>query len=252
MDSVVLTLAIRWLEASDAFSASCVCREWQASLSGDSDGGDLWKQVLKNTHPLVNVQVGDYRRLALGFGRSISPAPPEMTFSPRLRFEDLFAIVDLYRALELGNRQRRVIEASWTCSVTHEGIKMNNDSENFLLKGLNEYSVSFLEDGGSETALDDWVNYVNPPTPLHFAWDDVLGHLECTPQLQARVTLFRRDNMKSVCLVDQFIDCYDNHFPRIQPDTREVSTYVGVGENVHFASNDAGRTAQRLMFDRFE
>ena len=185
--------------------------------------------------------------MALGFGRIIAPAPQELTFSPSLRFENLFAVVDLYRTREVGNRRRRVIEASWTCSVTREGIKMSNGSEKMSLKGLNPYSVSFLENEGSEAALQEWDNNVHH---LHFAWDDALGHLECTPELQARVTLFRRDNMKSVCLVDQFINYDVNNFVRLWPTTRKVSTFFWVGENLHFASDDAGRTAQHLMFNR--
>jgi hypothetical protein len=212
MDRLVLTLAIRWLEASDAFSASCVCREWQASLSGDRDGGDVWKQVLKNTHPLFHAQVRDYRRLALGFGRTIAPAPPELTFSPSIRFEDLFAVVDLYRTREVGNRRRRVIEASWTCPVTPQGIKMSNDSKRTFVKGLNPYSVLFVEDGGSPEKRQVWKMKFLPPLPQFYARDDVTG-LGRRPwfggRVQARVTLFRRDNMKSVCLMDQFIGDYD-------------------------------------------
>ena len=60
----------------------------------------------------------DHHSLALDVGQSIAPAPQEITFASTLRFEDLFAVVDLYRTREVGDRRRRVIEASWTCSVT--------------------------------------------------------------------------------------------------------------------------------------
>jgi hypothetical protein len=154
MDSLVLTLAIRWLEASDAFSASCVSREWRDALSSERDGGDLWKQISMNTNPAstrtleaTKVQQDlDYRSFTLGLDRAIQMSRTQLSFIPTLRPEDIFAVVELYRLSQVNNKRRRVVDASWVCPVAYPMIEMDEyDVETEVLQGLNPYSASMRD-----------------------------------------------------------------------------------------------------------
>lgn len=147
MDSSIgLTLAVHWLEALDHFSASCVNREWSATLSSDRDGGNLWKQVCMNTHPVITLaaqkvqQNMDDRRLALGLGQNIAPPPPPTCyFTPTLRPENLFVTIELYRTVLVADgKGRRVVEASWACPVAYPQIQMGGDDEKVALKGAKQ------------------------------------------------------------------------------------------------------------------
>lgn len=132
MDSFVLTLAIRWLPAVDALAAVCVSREWREILASERQGGDLWKQVCRNTNPFVVESLMkqsshiNFRAMALGFGRDI-PTLPRRLAPATLRSEDLFAVVDLYRRAKVANgKRRKVIEASWVCPVVFPGFDTTN------------------------------------------------------------------------------------------------------------------------------
>ena len=106
MNDLVLTLSIRWLEAKDAFSASCVSFEWQNWLTGDRDHGELWKQIFVNSFPLLADTTGsndgedvDYRLLTLGLWDGVTPMTAEEAtrLTPTLGPNDFFAVVELYR-----------------------------------------------------------------------------------------------------------------------------------------------------------
>jgi hypothetical protein len=282
MDRFLLTLAARWLHAKDAFTASCVCREWQTTMSGDRDGGDLWKQICKNTFPLSALaseteQDIDFRSLVLGLGRPMAPAPPRISFTSTLRVEDIVAIVELHRGHQVDGK--RATEASWKIPVTEkhrdEGKIIETSNLNKRVKGLNAFSYSFAADGGRNEDIEHWESihgglrnvpyrprsdYGNGESrPECFAYRDVLGGesrrqsqelLSVTRRqapLQTRITLYRKDTSRSVCITDQPV-CYD--FFKGWIDEGVLVPFRAADERLQFATDDAGRTAQLMMANR--
>lgn len=61
MDELVLTLAVRFLGAKDAFAASCVSKRWRVLLAGDCNNGSLWKQVFTNSF-VTKIRVPEKKR----------------------------------------------------------------------------------------------------------------------------------------------------------------------------------------------
>lgn len=264
MDSFVLKLSIRWLPAVDAFSASCVNREWQAALSSEQDNGDLWKQVCQNTNAFVADAIikqdngdMDFRRLAISFGRII-PVAPRRVSPPTIGPDKLFAVVDLYRRANTANRKRRkVIEASWVCPVGYSDVGTNNISmpgngRKMVLHGANLYS----KEHRTSTAVQEWetsCTVYSQKSPLHFAAYDVVG---MNPEgknipskvLRAKVTLFRRDTMQSVCIMDEdSMDCATGGDQ--DPAEELVRFHYHSRDSLRFADNKAGQNA-RLLADQ--
>jgi hypothetical protein len=268
MDAFILSLAIRWLPAVDALAASCVSRYWKAALALDRDGGELWKQVCQNTNKFVTEQLSqntnmDYRRLALGFGRSMPVAPRRLS-PPTLGPDDIFAVVDLYRRAEApGGKRRRVIEASWACSIEYPkkgttNIRMNNGGKRMVIHGANPYSTqrrNCKEVKAWQTARSRY----SQKSPLHFAAYDVVGVNSTgenisTKALRARVTLFRKDTMKSVCVMDEdIIDCATGG--DTDPAEEVVRFYYHNKDTLRFGNDKAGQNARLLAkkraFSRF-
>lgn len=268
MDSFVLKLAIRWLPAADALAATCVSSEWHAELSSEQDNGDLWKQVCRNTNTLVvdailKQQNGcemDFRRLALSFGRSL-PVTPRRLSPPTMSPNKLFAVVDLYRRADTGKgKRRRVIEASWVCSVGFSETGTNNicmppheGGQKMLLQAANPYSAEHV----NTPAVQEWeaaVNRHSQKSPLHFAAYDLVG-MNAQGQnipsksLRTKVTLFRRDTMQSVCIMDEDnMDCATGGDQ--DPAEEVVRFHYHSKDSLRFADNKAGYNAKLLSEQR--
>lgn len=264
MDDFILTLAIRWLAAVDACSASCVSREWHSALSSERQGGDVWKQVCHNTNRFVvqameNQHNVDYRLLAIGLGRSFPTLLPSLR-PPQLDISQLFAVVDLYRHKKLENGKRqRVIEASWVCPIqwkgdeesfvtaTNIGFDSQDDSSNqSIITGANPYAAQHV----NCKHVQEWrsaTSRYSQKSPLHYAAYDILGTslVPSKSQLRSKVTLFRRDNMKSVCVLDEDInDCATGGDE--DPAEEVVRFYYHNRESLRFANNEAGQNARLL------
>ena len=267
MDDFILTLAIRWLPASDALTASCVSREWKEILDSNRDGGNLWKQVCHNTNKFVTEAIMsqddtnmDYRRLALGFGRNI-PAPPRLLSAPTLDPEDLFAVVELYRRAQVPggtNKRRRVIEASWACSIEYPrigtaNIRMPANRRKMVIRGANPYSVE-KRDSNQVKQWQTCRSRFSQKSPLHFAAYDVVGinfAEDNTPSraLRVKVTLFRKDNMKSVCVMDEdIVDCATGG--DTDPAEEVVRFYYQNRDTLRFGNDRAGENARLLAKTR--
>ena len=258
MNDLVLTLSIRWLSAADAFAASCVSHEWQAALSSGRDNGNLWNQVCGNTFPLVTGKVEqdiDFRRLALGLSRGKPPsraAIPRQTFTPTVRPQDFFAIVDLYRRTSIRTdvgEKKRVILASWVCPVAYPFMKMDKNDSVVVLKGANPHSSTLH----ASSRVESWQEIVDLnhelSTPLDFAAHDVWGaSWSGSPiagqALGTKVTLFRHDTMQSVCVMDETFHKFSFADEVIQAD------YGPSVDGLHFSDSEAGRKARCLMQER--
>lgn len=145
MDNLILALVIRWLGVKDAFSASCVSSEWRAALSSERDNGDLWKQVCKNSFPLLVSQLENddnnemnHRLLALGMWEGTqqphAATNNEMTYTATLAMDQVFAVVDLYRkqSAQGNNKKRKQMISSWVCPISKSFILkqvLYNDNE---------------------------------------------------------------------------------------------------------------------------
>lgn len=229
MDNLVLTLAIRWLSARDAFSVCCVSREWNAALSPEEDESNLWRQVCHNTNPLVTPdmeQNTNFRRLALGLMDSRARrVPPRQSFIPTLSPEDIFAVVELHKQKEVNGKRRKVLEASWKSELSFPHGLVEPDKQ-VILKGANPYSSLNRDSAHTRkwqqelcTTGLEYLHY-NDTMPQNYAMFDVFGEFYWNRSLierkngalGLRVTLFRRDNMKSICILDEtgVGDMYDD------------------------------------------
>lgn len=260
MEQFILTLAVRWLPAVDVFSASCVSREWQHMLSAEErDNGDLWKQVCQNSGPpeipsLTNNT--DYRRLVLGLWlrdckSTTTPAP--RSYTPTLRPQDIFAVVDLYRRHqgENGKRRKEVI-TSLVCPI--EGIRFTNNSNEMeaIFQGVNPYSASM--DNIQDEEFQLWRKNIsfNDSCPTEFSCPKIVGaswsssfDTNHDKALRVDVTLFRRDSAKSVCLLHDGIMEYSE----CRGEEHIAYTDVYAGDLV-FAASKAGCIARTLISDR--
>lgn len=268
MNDLVLTLSIRWLPAVDAFAASCVSREWQAALTFNRDNGELWKQVSKNSYPQATSAIQeaiDFRRLALGLYQSDYGEPPPVTFTPTLSPDDLFAVIELYREPgasgdDTGPRKKRrqVIEASFVCPVTLNGIEMTNDDSNQIFTGENPYSESIRDSDQFRV----WRKYegcggesYEDSPPYQFAAFRVLGRSfsrggggrRLDESLGIRTTLFRKDNMKSVCVLNE--EQWNKDWHKDFEDDKLKVEYLG--SKLHLDVNDAGRKAQAMLCSKY-
>lgn len=193
MHDFVLTSAICWLSAKDAFAASCVSSEWRATLAGDRDNGELWKQVCSNSHPhLVENFSENFRLLALGLWKSIQPTKnkPDEAFTPTLGPDDFFAVVELYRETRIqgGNTNRKETIASWKCPVGRASSILcsptfgENGTEPTVVTGPNPFA--------EENQYSDRF-YI---TPFNVA------AMRAVSSMTVSVTLFRRQDLKSTTL----------------------------------------------------
>lgn len=266
MDDIIVTLSLRWLQAVDAFSASCVSQEWAQALSAERDGGDLWKQVCQNSGPseIPSLESStDYRHLAFGlWQREKEPiAPPAQRYSPTTKPRDFYAVVDVYKRheSESGKRRKEVI-TSFVCPIEGTTFEKSNDECDAILEGANPYSASrresnevqFWRERTSITRLHD------ESTPYAYAARKVVSG--CWPPrncihpdnwipppkaLRVDVTLFRRDNAKSVCLLHGAPTSVDYPFNNINGrDTLYMDE-----EEIIFAATDTGRIAKSWMTD---
>jgi len=204
----------------------------------------------------------DFRLLALGFGRSI-PMSPRILSPPTIGLKDLFCVVDLYRQANVANsKRRRIIEASWVCPIEYPGLGTTNirmtGTKPMFIHGANPYS---FQKRNSEQ-VQEWQTSKarhSQKTPLHFAAYDVVGvnfSGENVPSkaLRAKVTLFRKDNMKSVCVMDEdIVDCATGGDQ--DPAEEVVRFYYHSKDTLQFNNDQTGQNARLLakkrVFTRF-
>lgn len=203
MDNLILTLAARWLHASDAIAAVQVCKEWNEALQSSTDNGNLWYQCCLNTNPLATAQIHstdmDYRRLTLGFIRKVTCDVSSQNKLPASLSgaQDVFAVIDLYRnPMDMNGNHSTDIEASWVCPLVNGETNITiQDLQDTVLKAMNPYS---------RDSQQEWqhASSSNGATPLKRAIHSLTGSAFTGNELCAKVTLFRRHDMKSVCVVD--------------------------------------------------
>lgn len=252
MDDLVLSLAIRCLTAEDAFAASCVSREWRATLAAERYNGDLWKQVCCNSYPCVAVNVPndssmDVRSLVLGLWRGEKTSTPikrKTVYTPTLGLEDIFAVVELYKKTRVADGKKRKHSAySWICPISCPNLickEMGVQDENLVWKAPNPLSSA---EGTAE--FQD----AQELTPFSFAFrtiavcDPSSQYLDYDRVFRVNVTLFRRDNMKSVrVLYDATLDEWDSD------SMDDECLYNEDHQNISFATSDAGKTARSMMY----
>ena len=258
---LVLSFSMQWLQVPEAFAVICVCRRWKSIMTLEEPTHAMWKQVCLNTQPAATAHVNaNFHRLAQGLGRSMVKKQSRKV-APTLQPDDLFAVVEIYRR-EPGvgdSKRRRISVASWTCPVTYPDLTLKCNMERIvILNGTNPYFESIDEsyaevieewkDTSSIVAIADSLKYV----PVYFALCDALGGGWFEERaIRAKVTLFRRDTMSSVCVMDEAVH------PGITLDlaatedlTQVLGFFWGGSDTLHFSNDGAGCTAKRLMYDR--
>jgi len=261
MDDFLLTLAIRWLSAEDAFSASCVSSQWRTALAGNQDNGDLWKQVFQNSNPSMTFQLQghaemNYRLLALGLWGGRQPrvqATTALTYTPTLALNDIFAVVEIYQTqrIEGGNEKTKNTLASWVLPISCPSFikkDFSYNDEKLTLKGPNPYSL-FMRDSEEVQEWQESNNDFREMTPQAFAVHSLMGKVGLSAfdrldrVIRIDTTLFRRDNMKSVRLLKDA-----QPFDWESSDIVEAITW-DCGEWLKFAPNDEGKTAGSMMYN---
>lgn len=260
MDPTILNLAIRWVAAVDAFSASCVSQGWRQLLSAEQDNGNLWLQVCQNSVsseiPSLESSL-DYRRLAMGLRmRDIKPitTPYTHTIAPTMRREDFFAVMDLYRRHQDENgKRRKEMFGSHICLINASGFGKIFDSTEPIVKGPNPFAANMSE----RDEFRMWRETLgradrNDSSPLAYASRRAAGgswgamfRIDRATALRVDVTLFRRDNAKSVCLIHDapLTKCdYEPRAERLHIDTEL--------DSLDLAQSDAGSKARSLLGER--
>jgi hypothetical protein len=264
MNDLVLTLAICWLEAEDAFAAACVSVDWGAALSGDRDNVDMWKQVNRNSFPLLARRVHNdsemnHRLLALGmWGGKVTTKKRTTIYTPTLRPEQVFAVVDLYRMQTVpGNskRQKDMI-ASWVCPLSSNKrfIDMNftgdddDKNEKIMLKGPNPYSFA----GRDSREVQNWMRN-HPGTVPHmftaadtFQVDKYCEDTHNESALRVNVTLFRRDTMQSIRILENY-----TYIDGDGSDTDTEVSYSMYGKDVQvkLGVDNAGNVSRAMLYE---
>jgi hypothetical protein len=262
MDPFIITHGIRWLPAVDAFSASCVSQEWYRVLSANVDDGDFWKQICQNSGPsdIPNLESSaDYRRLAMGLRlrENAPPAPREQTYTPITRPENYFAVVDFYKRHDEENgKRRKEMITSLVCHVNGMKIEVTIAEVKPAFQGPNPFAACLtMEESGEVHAWREEVSseahFFVMSTPFAYAswiasgrsWES--NRLDSGQSIRVDVTLFRRDNAKSVCLLhDVALDGFSDY---MEEETQMVCTGLEV---VKFAATDSGKTARSLLNER--
>jgi len=261
MDDFVLNLVIRWLADADVFAASCVSSEWQQALSAERDNGDLWKQVCKNSYPQVFANLEnddgiDYRRFTLGLWRGVIPQEPaDITYTPTLRLEQVFAVVELYQkpTVDGGNKRRKNVIDSWVIPITFPLFidkEIHEHDRKVVLKGPNPYSASERDSEQAQAwrgriGTSWWITIPsNYAAHRAMGGDYTEGYRSSSPDKVLRVTatLFRRDNMKSVRVFDEAV------LADRDPDG-EFENCLSFGNSQPLSSTNAGKTTRSMLFD---
>jgi len=254
-----LPLATGWLSAKDACSVCCVCKAWRDTIM---EKDLLWKQICENTRPEATRSVlavqpeWNFRHLT----RSLASGLPEVELDPipdPLPFEQIFAVVELYKSQDIEGERRRIVIASWTCDPAISNTSYLYDvytNPGLVLKGANPYASSpeFARIRGQEEALSAWKGYQYGNAmkdAFYFAFSDVSGGNEygdCREDiLRVKVILFRRDNMKSVCIMDEPVSGLAN---RNDENPLVTSKYVEVwGDDLDFDNTAEGTRARLLL-----
>jgi hypothetical protein len=205
MDTFILSLAVTYLQAKDVFSVAQVSKSWNEFLQMESSK-NLWQSVWRNTYPSIASCIGDTEEDLEKFMREIrkrqmvfdDDVPLRLHTRPTLKLEDVVCIIELYKQFP-GSRKRKHL--GFLASSNLDGCALYHSKESssgIMLKGANLY-------------------YENPPdepTPLfQYAYRDALGlsqpgarrYCGTVQNVNYRVVIFRRDNKKSVCLMDRGI-----------------------------------------------
>lgn len=275
MDELVLTLSVQFLGAKDAFAASSVSSEWRALLAGDRNNGGLWKQVFANSFPLLVDSNGsddedlDYRLLTFGLWDGITPKAPtsQPVLSPTVGADNFFAIVELfrYKPAEQGNERPKEVFVLWKCPVSVEGGLLaakevgedETQAQHAALKGVNPWSQAQQNSAGArrwrENAKALW------SSPLEYALRTIVRgtdfyQVEIDPSgrwrrrsLRLSVTLFRRDSMKSVRLLDG--ELYDEAVEEFSGNMSKGYIEWFVINSPALSMTEAGVKARSMMYD---
>jgi hypothetical protein len=237
-----------------------VSQEWYRVLSANVDDGDFWKQICQNSGPsdIPNLESSaDYRRLAMGLRlrENAPPAPREQTYTPITRPENYFAVVDIFKRHDEENgKRRKEMITSLVCHVNDMEIEVTIAEVEPALQGPNPFAAGLtMEESGEVHAWRERVSSVEDivdiSTPFACASWIASGHswdsyrLD-SGQIRVDVTLFRRDNAKSVCLL------HDVALDGSLDYTEETKIICTGPKAVKFAATDSGKTARSLLNER--
>ena len=173
------------------------------------------------------------------------PAPQEQSYTPTTRPEDYFAVVDVYKLHEEENgKRRKEMITSLVCPVNGVGFEKSYGDEVLepILQGENPYSAN-MKDSDEVRSWRQEVSSNNRywrSTPLAYAARVASRESQASPRHRVDVTLFRRDNAKSVCLLHgaplvDFDDDNEHIFAR--------TDFV----DLTLAGNDTGMIARGLI-----
>jgi hypothetical protein len=231
-----LRLPLRWLSAREVGRAEVVCRYWRDEIT---ETAGIWKEAAVNTNKLaveavLASSIGDdllrrqegpspalnFRRLAAGLVRNDDlPAELAPFPEPTLRPEDIFYVLEIDR-IE-GCQNQEIVAAH--CAELWPWDKKHN---------LNQprYSASC----GINTC----------PEGVQFMEDDM--EKMCISHL-ARLTLFRRDDGRSICLVP---GAEVNNILRDDCVLEPSIAFDRFSTLDYFAENASGCLARRVMRKR--
>lgn len=217
----------------------------------ERDNGDLWKQVCRNSYPHVAANLPnnmDHRLLVLGLWcgeKTSTPAARKTVYTPTLGLDDVFAVVELYKKAHVSaNKKRKNAVYSWMLpisfpSLTHK--EMGDKEEKLVWKAPNPFSSAEQKHEEVQTSRK---------TPFAFAFQKIAGcdlsrrDFDGDSVFRVSVTLFRRDNKKSVRVLDEVnVMGWDSEY------AGNFAQYLYCyGEYLAFAPSDAGNTARSMMY----
>lgn len=268
VDPLIVQLSLRWLTAPDACSASCVSKEWSDLLQADKSG--LWKQICLNTHPKTSATflaveqdkgATDFRRLTRSLAKTMPERQDTSPTTQSLADMNMFAIIELYERPTVQGKRRHVSLGSWSCPVQSPELSLDLPvNERLVLRGANpnadapEFTRMADEDEALEHYREFWENHEYADAyrggchgPVGFGLQDAIGTVagkhDESDQLRIKVTLFRRDNMKSVCVMDHAAGMNEIDYSR-QPDLVLHSYFFGDDDVVRMDDEtETGRNA---------
>lgn len=257
MDDLVLTLAAHWLPSIDALACCCVSKRWNIVLSSANDESGLWNQVFSNSHPFLADEVPEatnFHSQCVALLDKGIPTPPVKNYTATLRPEQIFSVIELYRNKRQANGKRRiVVEASWKCPFQQECYDWFDTGVNIVLKGENPY----YSGNDNVENVQKWKTScsVEKSLPHAFAMQNLLGTSyavagEEREPLCVKVTLFRRDTLQSVCVLNQGISAEVDDLDGEACHLRGIS-FLDYDESARlsFVDNGYGQKAESLLYN---
>ena len=236
-----LRLPLRWLSVRELGRAEVVCRQWREEIV---ETASVWKEAAVNTNKIaveavLASSIGDglrregspfafnFRHLAAGLVHQHPQKEPPSFPEPKLRPEDFFYVIEIGRD-DCGRSETVAAHCCADCSSWFETTVAGpqNLSQPF-------YSMSCAN------------RYLDGPLAMGADMEDMYN------SHSARLTLFRKDDGRSICLVQgaevnelMYDDC------NLKCELYFASYENGDPTPACFAENASGDLARRVMRTR--